>query len=67
MEVKEKVNHGEFEPWIKKHCPFSIRSARNYMFLARNGSNLRLDLEANRQLPADLKTIDKVRVLPAGV
>jgi hypothetical protein len=32
-EVKTRVGHGNFLPWLKLHCKFSERTARNYMQL----------------------------------
>lgn len=30
-EVKEKLDHGEFTPWVEQNCPFDPRTARRYM------------------------------------
>src|SRR6185437_8547319 len=32
--VKERVGHGNFEPWLKANCPFSPSTARLYMKIA---------------------------------
>ena len=38
--VKEKLGHGEFLPWIKANCKFSQQSASNYMRLFEYRSKL---------------------------
>ena len=34
--IREKVGHGNFLPWLKANCAFSERSAQNYMRLFRH-------------------------------
>ena len=34
IEVKQKLAHGEFKPWIKEHCTFSYAAANKYMKVA---------------------------------
>jgi hypothetical protein len=51
MEVKATLPHGEFGPWIRKHCEFTDRTARNYMKLAKAVPALD---DANRQRVSDL-------------
>jgi hypothetical protein len=55
---KAELKHGEFMPWVEKHCDFSIRTASDYMRgaakYAENGSTL--PFSSLRQLlapPAD--------------
>jgi hypothetical protein len=36
IEVKEHIEHGAFEPWVKRYCKFSIRTGQLYMQIARN-------------------------------
>jgi len=31
MEVKATLPHGEYGPWIRNHCEFTDRTARNYI------------------------------------
>jgi hypothetical protein len=39
--VKERVcRHGEFEDWVREHCPFSVRTAQKYMKLVRDWERL---------------------------
>jgi hypothetical protein len=33
--AKAELGHGEFMPWLRKHCEFSARSARRYMSVFR--------------------------------
>lgn len=57
LEVKASVAHGEFLPWLEKHCAFSERTARNYMgFVKQVG---------NRQALADLSDDAYAKFLPA--
>jgi Protein of unknown function (DUF3102) len=35
IEAKSIVGHGRFATWVNDNCPFSHRTADNYMFLAR--------------------------------
>ena len=34
--AKAEMPHGNFQLWIKRHCSFSDRTARNYMSLAES-------------------------------
>lgn len=36
LKAKDSLPHGRFIPWLKSHCQFSERTARNYMLVARN-------------------------------
>ena len=40
LEAKEKLQHGQWLPWLEEHCGLSERSARRYMRLARNKDKL---------------------------
>ena len=42
-EQKDKLEHGEFIPWIKKSLPFSDRTARNYMRLYSERDQLKME------------------------
>jgi len=35
-EQKKDSRHGEFEGWVEKNLPFSVRTARNYRMIYRN-------------------------------
>lgn len=51
--IKEKLGHGNWLPWIEQNVPFSERSARNYISIFKNKELL------NRQPIADLKSAMK--------
>ena len=34
-DLKERLPHGEFTPWIDEHCEFSLREAQRYMMAHR--------------------------------
>jgi Protein of unknown function (DUF3102) len=36
LEAKDKLNHGEWLPWLKDHCSLNERLAQRYMRIARN-------------------------------
>lgn len=36
LEVKEKLGHGEFLPWLAEHCEVGERQAQRYMRLSKN-------------------------------
>jgi hypothetical protein len=38
--AKERVGHGNFEAWVTDHCQLSYRSARRYMTLARDRTEI---------------------------
>lgn len=44
---KKELNHGDFIPWIEKHCNFSGRAARNYLkiFLYKDKTAQHADLQ----------------------
>lgn len=35
IEVKRKVAHGEFMPWVADNCSFAYRTANRYMLVAQ--------------------------------
>ena len=35
IEVKQKLAHGEFKPWVEANCSFSYKSAARYMQIAK--------------------------------
>ena len=45
-QAKERVGHGNFEAWVNDHCKLSYRSARRYMKLARE----RTEIEAQAKM-----------------
>lgn len=49
LEVKSRLNHGEFLPWVAANCHFSQRTANDYMQLANHWEAL-----ANSQHVANL-------------
>jgi hypothetical protein len=55
IEAKAQVRHGEWLPWLEANFPFSERTARNYMRLARESERV-----------ADLPTIRAAVALLAG-
>jgi hypothetical protein len=42
IEAKAQIPHGQWLPWIVKHCAMSERTARLYMRLARNRSEIEI-------------------------
>jgi hypothetical protein len=40
IEAKEKLQHGQWLPWLEEHCGMSERSARRYMRVAKNKDKL---------------------------
>lgn len=40
VEVRGLLPHGQFEPWVRANCKFSLRSARRYMHMARLADEL---------------------------
>jgi hypothetical protein len=39
-EAKGKVTHGQWLPWLEKHCDFSVRTAQGYMRVAERWPEL---------------------------
>ncbi len=57
IEVKEKLEHGQFENWVKVEFDWSLRSARNFMLVAHqfksaNFADLNIDPSALYELAA---------------
>jgi ParB family chromosome partitioning protein len=40
IEAKAQLNHGQWRPWLARHCPIPERTASHYMRLARNRSTI---------------------------
>jgi Protein of unknown function (DUF3102) len=59
IEAKVKVPHGQWLPWLAKHCDISERTAQLYMRLAR----ARPEIEAKAQRVADLSLRGAVAAL----
>jgi hypothetical protein len=61
IEVKEKLDHGQFGAWLQRDVGYSSRTAQNYMNVARhlNGKSETVSL-----LP--LKTVYQIAALPAS-
>jgi hypothetical protein len=51
LEAKAKLPHGQFGPWVKANCPFSHRSAANYIKVAQNWDALQAREENSSALP----------------
>src|SRR5207249_3631602 len=52
LEVKRRLSHGEFLPWLTTLCAVSVRSAQSYMQIARGWQ--RLEHKANARGVAHL-------------
>jgi hypothetical protein len=61
IEAKAQLEHGQWLPWLRDHCPASLpeRTASHYMRLARGAS----ELEAKSATVADLSVRDALRLL----
>ena len=44
IQVGERLPHGQFIPWVRRHCPFKHSTANHYMALSR-GWHLLMDSE----------------------
>jgi len=55
LQAKESVGHGQWMKWLENHFPASVRTAQNYMRLARH--------EANAQAAAHLGVDGALRTL----
>src|SRR5262249_11503148 len=53
-EAKSRVGHGNFEPWLKDHCQLSFRTARRYMGMAKDRTQIEARLAAKSANLADL-------------
>src|SRR5262245_17726450 len=51
-EVKGRLTRGMFQPWVKRHCCFSYRTAAAYMQVAANWEVVQLAIAADMQAPA---------------
>lgn len=66
--MKKKLGHGDFGPWVEKHCEFTHRHARRYMEATRKtDSRVRFDslrqllgVEPKPQKPRDQTPASKV-------
>lgn len=54
--IKDKLEHGEFEPWIEKHCDRGIRTAQSHMRLYANRRKI---AELIKALPAEQVITEK--------
>jgi hypothetical protein len=43
VEVREKIGHGQWLPWLKKNVPFTDRSARNYVAVYEHRDRIKLE------------------------
>jgi DUF3102 family protein len=59
IEAKEKLQHGQWLPWLREHCTISERTAQLYMRAAKH----RGELEANTQCVADLTLSEAAALL----
>jgi N6-adenosine-specific RNA methylase IME4 len=62
VEARALVNHGEWLPWVEKHCAISVRMAQNYMRIAKNKS----EIEAKAQSISYLTIPDALKLLDCG-
>jgi hypothetical protein len=62
-DAKEKVEHGEWLPWLKANCQISERTAQRYMHLADVKEPLEKAMELKSAAVADLTLDDAVRLL----
>ena len=69
VEAKEQVKHGEWLPWLKANFGLSIRSAQNYMAVARFAAkyatvaHLRLRPSALYLLASETLTSDEIEAV----
>jgi hypothetical protein len=52
--AKSKVKHGGFETWVQTHCQLSPRTARRYMEMAKDRTQIEARLAAKTANLADL-------------
>jgi Protein of unknown function (DUF3102) len=62
LEAKGKLKHGEWLPWLEKHCELSERQAQRYMRVAQKAPAL---LEANPTRVSDLSMRGALRWSPS--
>src|SRR5262249_36631285 len=63
-EAKDRVGHGNFEAWLKEHCNLSFRTARRYMKLAENRTEIEAQFKSANV--ADLTLSGAQRLLTHG-
>jgi N6-adenosine-specific RNA methylase IME4 len=61
LEAKEQIPHGDWLPWLEKHCGVTARSAQGYMKLARN----RAELESKYETVSHLTVREALNALAA--
>lgn len=61
IEAKALMKHGQWLPWLKKHCGLSPRSAQGYMQLARAGNGEDAQRVAHLPIREALKVIAESR------
>jgi len=54
IEAKSRVGHGNFEAWCETHCQLSLRTARRYMGMAKDRTQIEARLAAKTANLADL-------------
>jgi len=64
IEAKAQIPHGIWLPWLKEHCAVSERTARLYMRLARNRSEIEIGNVADLSVRGALALIT---LLPEGL
>lgn len=60
-QVKERLEHGEFLPWIERNCEFKPRTAQEYMGFYRHSDKCAslADLQSARQIVAQIESREK--------
>jgi len=64
--AESRLKHGEWQPWIKEHCQFSLATAEAYMYAARCPESERAQIFSLRQMilyQRDLKRARKERII----
>jgi hypothetical protein len=61
LKAKDRLEHGEFGPWLKQHVKVSWRRANEYMQLATHWTDLKLADSANLTDALDRIALDAVR------
>jgi hypothetical protein len=60
IQVKTRLGHGNWLPWLSANCPFSERTAQTYMRMANNVAKL---ADSNPQRVADMSLRRAVKAL----
>jgi hypothetical protein len=60
--ARKQIAHGQWEPWLKRNCDLSPRTAERYVQLAK----ARVELEANPSRATDLSLAGALRLLGNG-